>query len=150
MRTGVVLDKLELITLSNGGRIELAVGDNNVVLVGPLVLGHGRPRAAPDTSARELRRARQRGWYARRAERKEMEKRVLKAPSPTGLLTTEQVATRLGLSAKRVGQGAAKEGLRVAKKEKSTNPTGYTLRFSWPDVEKWRAGVRKRTYKTRR
>ena len=140
MRTGVVLDKLELITLSSGGRIELALGgkmmENEVlVLVGPPNSRIGRPRLAPEAPAEKLerKRARQRKWVAaKRADQ-----------PPVGLLTTEQVATRLGLTAKRIGQAASIERtLKVAKTVKSSNPRGYALRFSWPDVVKWRQGVR--------
>ena len=143
MRTGVVLDKLEMLTLSSGGRIELALGgkmmENEVlVLVGPPSSRIGRPRSVPEPQSKaqaeklERKRKRQRKWVAaKRADQ-----------PPVGLLTTEQVATRLGLSPKGVGLAALSKKLKVAKKVPSSNPSGYALRFSWPDVVKWRAGVK--------
>ena len=145
MRTGIVLDKLELITLSSGGRIELALGgkmmENEVlVLVGPPNSRIGRPRSVPEPQSKaqaeklERKRKRQRKWVAAK-----------RADQPSaGLLTTEQVADRLGLGGKLVGHAATSGKLRVAKKLKSKCPSGYTLRFSWPDVVKWRAGVQPR------
>ncbi len=138
MRTGVVLDRLEVLALSSGRRIEVTLGDTQVLLIGP----PGRPKKAvadeptsqPERSI-ERKRKRQREWVAaKRAE-------LAEHGRPDRLLTTTQVAERVGIDDKTVTLASSKGKLRVAARPKSNCPTGYSLRFKWADVLKWRAGV---------
>jgi len=144
MRTGVVLDRLEVIALSSGGRIEVTLGENQILLIGPPGrLGRAKTEIAEEPSSQserlrlatplERKRKRQREWVAA--------KRAEHGRAPAGLLTTEQVAERLGLNSSGVGMAAKAGRLKVAARLKSKSPRGYSLRFNWSDVLKWRAGV---------
>jgi len=144
MRTGVVLDRLEVIALSSGGRIEVTLGENQILLIGPPGrLGCPKKEIAEEPSSQperlrlatplERKRRRQREWVAA--------KRALKTQPPAGLLTSQQVAARLGVTGKLVSHAVVHRRLKATSRVKAENPHGYAYRFKWADVVKWRAGV---------